>query len=325
VNLSNVLSIGANGLAAASQGTQVASQNISNASTTGYTRRIANMSPIPLSEGGGVRANGSSRETDSYLERRGLGARAQTGEANARVQTLAIMDTVFGDGQGSVGDAIDAFDASVTDMASTPNSTSVRQVVLSRADDLTQAFHHTSEALTGARVDANARITDSVDKVNQKLTQIGALGAQIVAAKNVGQEAGDLEDKRDQLIRDIADTLPVSTLTDATGGVTVLLGGSRSLVSADNQVHPLIATADPTNGDVRIYRQTAGATEDITGLFTTGSIGGTISARDGALADARNALDQLAFDYSTAYNTQHMAGVGLDGNTGRNLDRKSVV
>jgi flagellar hook-associated protein 1 FlgK len=96
-------------------------------------------------------------------------------------------------------------------------------------------------------------------------------------------------------------------------------GGSRLLVGEDSEVHHLIASPDATTGDVRVFRQTAGATEDITGLITTGSIGGTIAARDGALADARNSLDQLASDISTAYNTQHAAGIGLDGTTGRNL------
>ena len=319
MNLSNVLSIGSNGLAAASQGTQVASQNISNAATPGYTRRLANLEPIPLNQGGGVRADGSTRELDPYLERRGLGAHAQNGEADARVQTLAVLDTVFSDGQGTVGEALDAFDASISDFAATPNSPAVRQVVLARADDLTQAFHRTSDALTGARVDANARITDAVGKVNQKLDEIGALSADITSAKNIGQEAGDLEDKRDQLIREVADALPVNVIAGPNGAVTVMLAGSRTLVGENNDVHHLTATPDPTSGDVRIFRDTAGATEDITSLFTTGSIGGTISARDGALADARTALDQLASDIGSAYNTQHSVGVGLDGNTGRNL------
>jgi flagellar hook-associated protein 1 FlgK len=319
MNLSNVLSIGANGLAGASQGTQVASQNITNAATPGYTRRIANLEPIPLKDGGGVRASGSTRQQDAYLERRGLGAHAQVGEADARVRTLGVLDTVFSDGQGTVGEALDAFDSAISDFAATPNSPAVRQVALARADDLTQAFHRTSEALTGARVDANVRILDDVSKVNQKLTEIGSLSAQIVSAKSVGQEAGDLEDKRDQLIREVADVMPVNVINGPNGAVTLLLAGSRTLVGEHNDVHLLLSSADPTNGDVHVFRDTAGANEDITKLFTTGSIGGTIAARDGALADARNALDQLAFDMSNAYNTQHAAGIGLDGATGRNL------
>jgi flagellar hook-associated protein 1 len=113
--------------------------------------------------------------------------------------------------------------------------------------------------------------------------------------------------------------LPVNVVTTDRGAITLMLAGSRTLVDEDGGVHLLQAQTDTTSGDVRIYRQTAGATEDITGLITSGSIGGTIAARDGGLADARSALDQLALDASNAYNTQHAAGVGLDGNTGRNM------
>jgi flagellar hook-associated protein 1 FlgK len=319
VNLGNVLSIGSNGLTGATAGTNVASQNITNAATPGYTRRAPNLEAIPLDQGGGVRSKAATRVQDAYLERRNLGARAQSGEADARVKTLSVLDTTFNTGQGSVGESLDAFEGALSDFAATPNNTAVRQVVLSRADDLTQAFHRAADALTGARVDANARITDDVTMVNGKLQQIGSLTGQIVAAKNVGKDAGDLEDKRDQLIRDVSTAVPVNVVTTDRGAITLMMAGSRTLVDEDGGVHLLNAQTDATNGDVRIYRQTAGAPEDITGLITTGSIGGTIAARDGGLADARNALDQLAADTSAAYNTQHAAGVGLDGNTGRNL------
>jgi flagellar hook-associated protein 1 FlgK len=239
------------------------------------------------------------------------------------VKTLAVLDTVFSDGQGTVGEALDAFDSAVSDFAANPNSTAVRQVVLARADDLAQSFHRASDALTGARVDANARLGGDVKEINDKLDEIGSLNGQIVTAKSVSNEAGDLEDRRDQLIREISDKIPVTTTPAKTeGAVNVMLagsGGSRVLVGEDSTVHHLLANPDATTGDVRIFRQTAGAIEDITGLINTGSIGGTIAARDGALADARNALDQLASDVGTAYNTQHAVGIGLDGGTGRNL------
>lgn len=319
MNLGNVLNIGANGLAAAAHGTNVTGQNISNAATEGYTRRLTDLEPIPLQNGGGVRANGSTRVQDAYLERRGLGARAQNGEANARVETLQVLDTVFGDEQGSVGNALAAFDTALADFSADPSLRANRQAVLSKADELSRAFSQTSNELTQTRTDANGKIVDSVRQVNQKLTDIGALGAQIVQARINGNEAGDLEDRRDSLVREVAEQMPISVLAEDNGAITMILGGSRTLVAPDGTVNKLIAQTETTSGDVRIYRNTAGQLEDITGLMTTGVIGGTISARDGALADAQNQLDQLASDVATAYNAQHSAGFGLDGTTGRNL------
>lgn len=319
MNLSSFLSIGASGLAAAAHGQNVTAQNISNAATEGYTRRVANLEPVPLPAGGGVRASGSTRVQDQYLERRGLGARAGDGEASARVETLSVLDSAFNDDAGSVGAALDAFDSAISDFSANPNLSANRQALLSKAEDLSRAFSTAANDLGSARTDANTRIQDSVRQVNSRLDQIGELGTEIVAARIHGNESGDLEDRRDQLIREVGTHIPVNVIQAANGAITLQLGGTRTLVGEDSSVHHLLAGAEPTSGDVRIYRSTAGQTEDITDLITTGSIGGTIEARDGALATARTQLDQLASDVATAYNTQHALGFGLDGLGSRNL------
>ncbi|HKU40088.1 MAG TPA: flagellar hook-associated protein FlgK [Polyangiales bacterium] len=319
MNLSGILTAGANGLAAASHGTQVTSQNISNATTEGYTRRVAQFEPIPLDQGGGVRSRGSVRIQDAYLERRGLGARAANGEAAAKQETLSVFDSIFNEEQGSLGGALDAFDSALSDFAANPSSRANRQAILSKAEDLSRAFNATSNALTTARTDANARIADSVKQVNTKLDQIGELSTQIVAAYVNGNEAGDLEDRRDQLIREVGEYIPVQVIPDKQGAITLQMAGQRTLVGPDSSVHHLLAIPEATSGDIRIYRDTAGQNEDITAMISSGKIGGTFAARDGALATAKQQLDQLASDVATAYNAQHVLGYGADGVNGRNL------
>jgi flagellar hook-associated protein 1 len=319
VNLSGILTAGANGLAAASHGTQVTSQNITNATTEGYTRRVAQFEPIPLDQGGGVRSRGSNRVQDAFLERRGLSARAGDGEASARTETLSVFDAVFNEQQGSLGGALDAFDSAISDFAANPNSRANRQAILSKAEDLSRAFNASSSALETARIDSNGRISDAVRQVNSRLDQIGELGTQIVAAHINGNEAGDLEDKRDQLIREVGEQIPVQVIPDKYGAITLQLAGQRTLVGPDASVHHLVAIPDSTSGDLRISRETAGQLEDITSMIRSGRIGGTIAARDGALATAQAQLDQLASDVATAYNTQHALGYGADGANGRNL------
>lgn len=319
MNLGDAFNIGRNALIASQRGSQIASHNLTNASTPGYTRRVVNMQSVPLEHGGGVRTGEITRAVDPYLERRSLSARGFSGESEARVKTLAVIDTVFADGQGSIGEALDAFDAALTDFSVSPQSIPNRQLVLARADDLAKSFTRAQEALAQARVDANESITNDINAVNQKLDRIGELNKQIVAGKNERLDVNDLEDQRDQLVRDISKSLPVQTIQDDSGAIAVVLAGSRDLVSIDSKVHHLVPTMGTTAGALTIQRETNGVMEDITDLFTTGSIGGAIAARDGALRDAENALDQLAYDVSNAYNTQHAAGVGLDGVGGRNL------
>ena len=117
----------------------------------------------------------------------------------------------------------------------------------------------------------------------------------------------------------MADELPVKAIEQPDGTVSLLLAGSLSLVGPDGTVTQLQASTDATTGNVTVERLTAGALEDVTGLLSSGRLGGLIEARDGLVATTTGQLDQLAFDLATAYNNVHQAGFGLDGGTGRNL------
>lgn len=320
-SLFGVLNVGVNGMKANTFGTQVASNNASNVGTEGYTRRIANIQSIPGSPtpGLGARAAGENRISDQFIERRLIGARSAMGEAEARSSTLGVLDQVFTDEDGGLADTLSAFEASLADLSSRPNEPAARQVVLTRAGQLARAFNTAAATLDEARVDANTKITDEVRQLNGKLKEIADLGSQISQVEIDGRQASDLRDRRDQLVREVADQVPVKSIEDANGGVTLLLGGSQALVTSDGQVHGLTASPTGTAGDVRIQRVTAGAADDVTDLMTSGRIGGLVSARDGGLADARASIDQLANDIATAYNAVHQTGVGLDGVSGRNL------
>ncbi|HEX4478151.1 MAG TPA: flagellar basal body rod C-terminal domain-containing protein, partial [Polyangiaceae bacterium] len=63
----------------------------------------------------------------------------------------------------------------------------------------------------------------------------------------------------------------------------------------------------------------AGSSTDITSYVTGGKLAGLKQARDTDLTQVGQELDQFAYDVATAVNTQHAAGAGLDGVSGRNL------
>jgi len=195
----------------------------------------------------------------------------------------------------------------------------VRAAALAKAAELAAAFQQTSSVLSGARADANQYVVSDVKVVNTKLSQIGDLNQRIAKAEVDGSEASDLRDQRDKAIRDVADRVPVSVMEAPTGGgVSLLLAGGQSLVTAEGTVNQL-AVVYAQNGDVSITKNAAGQNVDVTDLMTSGSVGGYLRARDGAIADAQNNLDQLAYDMAQSYNDVHTTGTALDGNSGRNL------
>jgi flagellar hook-associated protein 1 len=325
MSLTKAMSIGRSGLIAAAHGTNVTAQNIANAATQGYSRRGVNLQSVQMDHGGGVKVSATSRVQDALLEKRALGARAGSGEAEGRVGTLNILDAVLADDPGDLGWAIDAFETAIADFATQPSEPGTRQALLASAQQLSQAFNRTAEGLSDARVAANERIVDTIGQVNRQLAEIGALTRDIIIAKNSPNgDAGDLMDQRDRLVREVGTALPITAMQDDKGNFSLRLNGGLSLVDVEGGVHPLQTNLEPGTGDVHVYRDISGRTEDITKQITGGLIGGTMTARDGALGNAQAALDRLAFDMAEAYNTVHRAGVGLDGGTGRNLFSVSV-
>lgn len=310
----NVLGAGTRGMLGSQLSASMTAQNAANVATEGYARRA----PTDTLEGALLGRAHYQRVIDPFLERRMLGALSTHGEASAAHRALAHLDTAFAEGEASLGSALDTFLASTKNLSSRPNDTATRDELLASAAALAQSFADTATQLSAARSDINGRITHAVDEVNQRLKHIGALGAQIAQAEIHGQEASDLRDQRDLLLREVAERVPITVLEGERGALTVTLAGSQALVSPDGRVNELSVRAD-ANGDVRIYKTAAGEAVDVTRLVSSGSIGGHIKARDGALTDAQNRLDQLAFDVANAYNAVHSAGVGLDGASGRNL------
>lgn len=320
MSLFGVLNTGASGLRAGSAGAQVASQNISNAGTDGYSRQqvsLEALGPRPLA---GVRVTGSRRVVDQLVERRLLGARASAGQTSTRADSLAVLDAVFSTGPGSVGDALQALQTAMGDLSTSPGDGTARRAVLAAAEGVANAFSSAGSALTAAHTDINERISTTVDDVNTSLREVASLGQQIAEHENAtGSEAGELRDRRDELLRGISERIPVRVIEHENGGVSVLLASQKQLVSEDGRVNELIAVPDATSGNVSIEVVSAGASEDVTSLITTGRIAGFIEARDGGIADARAGLDALARDVAVAYDAVHAAGFGLDGGTGRNL------
>ncbi|MCC6876612.1 MAG: flagellar hook-associated protein FlgK [Sandaracinaceae bacterium] len=321
MSLFGLLNTGSTGLAAQGFGLAVTAQNAQNAGTDGYSRRDVRMVPLPPPPdgGGGVRATGSRRIVDRYLEQRLLGATSARAGAQSRADALAVLDSVLSEAEGSVGSALDDLEVAFAQLSARPADLGVRQSVLTAAERLGRAFDSASTQLIAQRDELDGRARDEVAGLNDRLARIGALGAQIAAAEVNGSEASDLRDQRDQLVREVAEQIPVTRIDQPDGRLTLLMGASASLVTPDGRSTPLRAEPDAGTGRVRLVRTAAGVDQDVTALATSGRIGGVLAARDGALQSVLEGLDQLAYDTAGAYDAAHAAGYGQDGTMGRAL------
>ncbi|MET0339385.1 MAG: flagellar hook-associated protein FlgK [Polyangiales bacterium] len=314
MSINSILNTGARGMAVSTAQTQVASNNVSNAATVGYTRRTL----VAYPENALSRAESAKRVQEPFIQKRVLDAQSTSSEATAYKASVDVLDTVFSDDDGNVGPALDNFQAAINGLNSRPDDVALRQQVLTEATNLSRAFNNANDTLQQARLDGNTRIQDSIRQVNQKLHEISKLSGQISTSEVSGVEASALRDQRDLLISQVAERVPVTAVDQGNGQVSLTLNGQHSLVAMDGKVTELTTDTDDS-GAMRISRISAGASVDVTASVGSGTVGAQLKTFSGPLSQAKQRLDQLAYDVANAYNTVHAGGVGLDGASGRNL------
>ena len=323
MTLNHTLNIGANGLNVAALGNTVSAHNATNAETEGYSRQQVVQKARPIHLGGGVFNDQPQRAVDAFVDRRLAVAHSLDGEASARSDILAALDRIFTNDEGAIGPALDDFESAVATFSEGPAEPASRVALLSAAERLARSFHSSASALDEARREADEGIAREVEQINMLVEEISEVSRSIQEAVTSRQDPASLQDQRDTLIREVATRVPVSVLPDGQDGITLMLGSSRILASTGVEPRKLTTFVD-ANGDISVITDDA-LQEDFTSLITSGSIHGYLDARNGAIADAQDSLDELAYDIATAYNDVHVTGFGMDGSSGRNLFEPQVA
>ncbi len=319
-SLSQLLYTARDALSAQSYGLGVAGQNVANANTAGYVRREAILQNVVLGTQtyGGVEAVGIRRATDQYLDRRVFAASSLASAANERDGQLGKIEPLFNDFAGTgLSDALDKLFGAFSSVAANPSDPTTRINVLQRAEQVSAHIRQVADTIASAREEQLSRGRAVVDDINQKASQIAELNRQIAVAEASGGDAADLRDRLNQMLLGLSTQVDVRTFTNSEGGLVVQAAGT-TLVEGDNARSLSIDLA--ANGNMRLFASSgSGPPTEITKYLTGGTLAGIREARDVDLAATTQKLDQLAFDLATAVNTQHAAGVGLDGVSGRPL------
>ena len=318
MSLSNLLDIARSGMSASTGGLSITGQNITNATTAGYTKRMASMTTQP---GGGVVFNGQVRNFDKFAFSAVVDQSGKQSSAEARATALATIEGVVAPGSNTIGDRATAVMGSFTTLTAYPTDTAVRSDVLAKADDLASTIAATAQGLADASRDLLAKGQDVVGEINDRLSQVASLNDQIASAKAEGSDASDLRDQRDTLIQELGTRVGVKAVEDPQGRMTVF-GAGATLVDGDRAA-PMALDLDAT-GKMRLS-VTGTSKVDVTSHVAGGSLGGIREARDVDLASSQTKLDAYAFDVANTINAAHASGYGSDGVTGRNLFQISAT
>lgn len=320
-------SIAFSGLAATQVRLSVASSNISNADTTGYTEKTATQqASVTGGVGTGVTVTGISGAVDKLLLKSLIGATSDLGSADTANSYLTQLQKLYGSttsstssGGTTLADAIATLETALTSLAATPSSTSLQSNVVSALDNIATQLRDTSGSIQKLRGNADKDIASQVGSVNTDLQQIADLNAAIKQQAASGQSTADLEDQRNTALQDIASKMNINYYTASNGDLQVYTTSGQVLVDGNN-AHKISYAAAANVTAATTY--SAGSSSsgfsaitvngvDVTGQITSGSIGALITLRDTTLPAAQTQLDQLATQLEAAVNAVSNQGTSV--------------
>lgn len=329
--LGAAMEIGKNGLNIYRVAQEVTGENIANVNTPGYSRqRVVLASAPPTTHNGfpvgtGVQITAVERYYDGLLQQQIINAQTTLGydttKSNVLQQIEPSVNEISNDG---IGTAVSNYFSAWQDLSLNPAGTSERQVVMTRAQILTDNFHYVSTTLNDSIQAQNDALVPLVDNINITLAQIAKLNGQIKTTELVSGNANEARDQRDQLIRELSQKIGVSFTENSDGTTDVkFTDNGASLVTGSTAGAFSLDKSNPDKFDLQLAPAGLSTT---TVTAVSGQLGATLILRDSIIPGYLTQVDTLAKSIIDAVNAQHSAGFSPTGGTGQNFfTAQSVV
>lgn len=329
------------GLLASQKSLYITSHNISNTSTEGYTRQVAeqratnpyNIPGVGLL-GTGTEIYNIQRIRDTYVDYKYWNEKAPAGEWNVKTETLTEIEKLFGEpSKSSFRQYLDDFYKSLEDLSKNPSDSSYREPVRENALALTKHINETAARLISLREDTKYSIEAKVKNINSIANQIASLNKQIYSIELGGYKANDLRDKRDLLVDELSEIVNVTVDETKDGKYKVSISGIS-----------LVDHMDVNEISVNYDSNLAGGTKIDDKITITWENGSKVNLKSGELkglldlynGDGINSsyrgipyyqkrLDEFAKGFADGFNAQHRKGYVLGGTENLNTDEEGNI
>ncbi len=283
MSLFSSLSVALSGLQAATTQISLVANNISNATTEGYTTKTAATASVTLgNEGGGVRITGYRRATDTALFNALTDATSDASYRSAQEDYLQQVETILDctdTSDPALASAMSEFASAWKELSAQPEDSVLQQQVIDAASNLVAQISNASSKIEALDRQITDDINTTITGLNSDLVNIADLNAKISQALMSGQSSSDLEDQRDTLIQEVAAVMNVTVMERANGQIALYTPGGYMLVEGTT------ARSFTYNGtDVTTTTNTALSLNDV---LTGGSLEAMVDFRaDGSPAAA---------------------------------------
>jgi flagellar hook-associated protein 1 FlgK len=325
MSLAGLFDIGRSGIFANQLALRVASNNIANVNTPGYSRQdvimqIAN--PVQYQDdylGRGVGDVETRRYFDNFTYYQILGQSNNYGRSYSLDRGLSHIEQVFNETQGfGLLNSMQEYFNAWQDVANNPNETAQRSALLTKAGAFVNVARQMESDIKNTLKYLNDEIGDVVKEINVLSANIAEVNGKIMEVEAGGVAvANTFRDQREKMMKELAELVDYDWNEDKDGTVTIV-AGRRSIVAGVESYD--LSTAINLDGDRDIYN---GGVK-VTSFIQSGELGGFISVRDDIKANALLTLRKMVASIIQETNYIHAYSAAnptydLDGNQGTNF------
>jgi flagellar hook-associated protein 1 FlgK len=290
-SLISALGNAGNALNVIQQALDVVQNNVSNSSTPGYAAQQPNFEALPFDTVGGLPGgvtSGGTTSTDNQFADQNVYQQLQAlNYYTAQAQSTGTIQSFFDvSGNSGVAAALTSLFTSFSAWSSTPNDSSAQQSVINSASALAQSVQSLSRSLSQTGQQFDQQIGYTVTQINNLASQVLQYNEQVMRSPT--PDAG-AEANLDNTLQSLSQLVNTTTLHQADGTVTVLIGGTPLVIgnqqfsiSEQTAVVQNPAPANPGSPPTDQILDSQG--NDITSEITGGSLGGLLDSKNNVLA-----------------------------------------
>jgi len=332
VALNNILSIATSGMSAAQAAIDTISNNVSNASTPGYTRQQINFSASAAGKTlNGVTFSAPERVASQFLENSVFNRSSQAGYDDTNNTYLGQLQSLLGapDSKSGLGASLNRVQAAAISLTAPGAGQQATTAFVATVEDSLRTLQQTDADVKQLRLDAESEIAGKVPQINQILAQIHSLNQQLGSVSAGLRSNADI-DQRGLAIKKLSDLVSITSTDNPNGTVTIKSASGNVLL--DQQLRELSYSRSYDGGSeafgaiginfaAQLGQAATPTGETITSSAIGGQLGALLNIRDTELPTVRDNLASLSAGLAIALNkasNQASTAPALQTLTGRN-------
>ncbi len=344
-----------NSLQANQRAIELAGHNLANVSNPAYSRQRLNIETahgIPVEhgiQGAGVEVTGIDQFRDILLDRQIANEGSVLAYLEEKQKILQFAQSMIGQdldrtssspegkaaskgvsGQMGLGDNLSEFFNALQALSSNPSSQAYRQVVVFKAQNLSEKFNRIDFRLGELLHDLNSEVVTMVDDVNNAITFLEQIG-HLISSNKMLSNANDYTDKFHSRVEDLSKFIdvqfefkPVANADPATGkameklylkigGVEVIEAGdivSRlALVIKDDKGNKVTRKNNYLERGDTVFVETVKSAEQF--QLISGKIKAVIDSRDESVRGFKTSMNLISEKIKERINLEHAKGTSL--------------